>query len=58
MRAGKKPKRYWVKSEIDFLIENRGKYDYNERGRLGGIRGRRLFNKIILILPTNNFERN
>lgn len=30
MRAGKKPKRYWVKSEIDFLIENRGKYDYNE----------------------------
>lgn len=30
MRAGKKPKRYWVKSETDFLIENRGKYSYQE----------------------------
>ena len=30
MRAGKKPKRYWVKSETDFLLRNRGKYDYNE----------------------------
>ena len=30
MRAGKKPKRYWIKSETDFLIENRGKYSYQE----------------------------
>lgn len=30
MRANKKPKKKWKKAETDFLIENRGKYDYNE----------------------------
>ena len=30
MRANKKPKKKWKKAETDFLIENRGKYSYQE----------------------------
>lgn len=30
MRANKKPKKKWKKAETDFLLRNRGKYDYNE----------------------------
>lgn len=36
MRANAKPIKRWTKDETDFLLKNRGKYDYNELSELLG----------------------